>query len=235
LRASGSLFDVEQFRRESQRLAVIRAVTVPTLVLGSTQSIDVVNPDALRARGVELARRRGGGGAVSLAPGDPLWLDCWIPRDDPLWSADVAAAGAWAGAWWVDALAGLGLSGLEVHAGRAAPGDFGELICFAGRGPGEVFRAGQKVVGLSQWRSREGALFSSCAYLQWDPAPLLALLALDEQTAHEVARALAPMAAGLAALASSVRDLAEVRDRLLASFPAFAVTSRPDGRALGEP
>ncbi len=235
MRASGSLFDVEQFRGERHRLAVVRAVTAPTLVLGSTQPTEVVDPAAVRARGVELTRRRGGGGAVYLAPGDPLWLDCWIPRDDPLWNADVAAAAEWAGAWWVDALADLGLSGLEVHAGRVVPGDFGELICFAGRGPGEVFRAGQKVVGLSQWRSREGALFSSCAYLQWDPVPMLALLELDEQSALELARALTPTAVGLAALAPPVRDLAEVRDRLLASFPAFEVTSGPDGRALGEP
>jgi lipoate---protein ligase len=235
LRAPGSLFDVEQFRSEPHRLAVVRAVTAPTLVLGSTQPTEVVDPDAVRAGGVELARRRGGGGAVYLAPGDPLWLDCWIPRDDPLWNADVGAAAEWAGAWWVDALAGLGLSDLEVHAGRAAPGDLGELICFAGRGPGEVFHAGQKVVGLSQWRSREGALFSSCAYLQWDPAPMLALLDMDEQTALELADALTPTAVGLGALAPSGRDLAEARERLLASFPAFGMTSRPDGHALGEP
>ncbi len=89
-------------------------------------------------------------------------------------------SGSARGGWtpWLE----LGLSGLEVHAGRAVPGDLGELICFAGRGPGEVFSAGQKVVGLSQWRSREGALFSSCAYLHWDPVPMLTLLNLDEQT-----------------------------------------------------
>ncbi len=129
---------------------------------------------------MELARRRGGGGAVYLGPGEQLWLDVWIPRDDPLWVADVSAAAEWVGAWWMEALAGAGQYGFDVHRGRSVPGDLGDLVCFAGRGPGEVFHAGAKVVGLSQWRAREGALFSSCAYLHWDPAPLLALVHVEE-------------------------------------------------------
>ncbi len=149
---------------------------VPTLVLGSTQATELVAAALLPGSGVELARRRGGGGAVYLSPGGQLWLDVWIPRDDPLWVADVSAAAEWVGAWWTAALADVGQHGFEVHRGRSVPGAFGDLVCFAGRGPGEVFQGGRKVVGLSQWRSREGTLFSSCAYLRWDPAPLLALL-----------------------------------------------------------
>ena len=68
------------------------------------------------------------------------------------------------------------------------PGRFGDLVCFAGRGPGEVFHGDRKVVGLSQWRAREGALFSSCAYLRWDPAPLLALVDVDEEARAGLAR-----------------------------------------------
>ena len=132
-----------------------------------------------------LARRRGGGGAVYLEPGDPLWLDAWVPRDDPLWRFDVTQAAAWVGEWWVDALSGLGLGAFEVHGGRVVPGALGELVCFAGRGPGEVFHRGRKVVGLSQWRAREGALFSSCAYGRWDPVPMLGLLDTDDETAAE--------------------------------------------------
>ena len=52
----------------------------------------------------------------------------------------------------------------------------GDVVCFAGRGPGEVFVGRRKVVGLSQWRARQGALFSSCAYLRWDAAVLAGLL-----------------------------------------------------------
>ena len=80
------------------------------------------------------------------------------------------------------------------------------------------------MVGLSQWRAREGALFSSCAYLRWDPAPLLALVDVEEGARAGLARDLAPMAAGLAELEPPAADVAGVRGLLLDSFPAFGVT-----------
>ena len=95
---------------------------------------------------------------------------------------------------------GFGQHGFDVHRGRSVPGAFGDLVCFAGRGPGEVFHGLAKVVGLSQWRAREGALFSSCAYLRWDPGPLLALLDLENEGRAVLARDLAPLAVGLAEL-----------------------------------
>ncbi len=107
------------------------------------------------------------------------------------------------------------------------PGDLGDLVCFAGRGPGEVFSGPRKVVGLSQWRAREGALFSSCAYLHWDPAPLLALVDLDEGAREHLARDLAPMAAGLADLEPPIVDLDHVRALLLDSFRDFGLTGMP--------
>jgi lipoate---protein ligase len=228
-----SLFDVEQFRSEPRRAAVARAVSRPTLVLGSTQPTELVGPSAMRERGVALARRRGGGGAVYLGPGEQLWLDAWIPRDDPLWMRDVSVAAEWVGAWWMDALALVGLQGFDVHTGRSAPGDLGDLVCFAGRGPGEVFHESAKVVGLSQWRAREGALFSSCAYLRWDPASLLALVHVDEDERDELARQLAPLAVGLAELDPPVADLERVRELLLGSFPGFGLRPGPDGGTPG--
>jgi lipoate-protein ligase A len=227
LPASPSHFDVEQFRHETQRLAVARLVTVPTLVLGSTQPTDVIDADAMRAHGVELARRRGGGGAVYLGPDQQLWLDAWIPRDDPLWLRDVSAAAEWVGAWWTSALAGMGQRGLDVHRGRSVPGDLGDLVCFAGRGPGEVFAGTRKVVGLSQWRAREGALFSSCAYLRWDPASLLALLDVDREDRPGLARRVEHLAAGLTELEPPLADVDGVRSRLLESLPSFSVTGPP--------
>ena len=225
--APESLFDVEQFRSRGQRVAVAREVTVPTLVLGSTQTADLVDSTTLAGGGVELARRRGGGGAVYLAPGGQLWLDVWIPRDDPLWVADVSAAAEWVGMWWTAALAGVGQHDLEVHHGRSVPGAFGDLVCFAGRGPGEVFEGRRKVVGLSQWRAREGSLFSSCAYLRWDPAPLLALLDVGDDVHGELARGLASAAAGLADLSAGAGDLSHLRAALLGSLPTFVVTGPP--------
>ncbi len=221
---SPDLFDVEQFRAEPRRLAVAREVTGPTLVLGSTQPTELVAGAAMRERGVALARRRGGGGAVYLGVGEQLWLDAWIPRDDPLWTVDVSTAAEWVGAWWMEALTGIGQGGFGVHTGRSVPGELGELVCFAGRGPGEVFRGVSKVVGLSQWRAREGTLFSSCAYLRWDPVPLLALMEVDETARAALARDLTPMAVGLAEIDPPVADLDRIRAVLLDSFRDFGVT-----------
>jgi lipoate-protein ligase A len=219
--SSSSYFDIEQFRGEPRRRALVRDVGGPTLVLGSTQAPELVDPLAMRQREVELARRRGGGGAVYLEPGSPLWLDAWIPRDDPLWVSDVSVAAEWVGAWWTDALAQLGARGLVVHTGRSVPGDLGELVCFAGRGPGEVFEGARKLVGLSQWRSREGALFSSCAYVAWDPMPLLELLNIDDHSQAELAPRLAQVAVGLRQLAAPVTDASRLRELLLGTFPSL--------------
>jgi lipoate---protein ligase len=220
---SPSLFDVEQFRAERRRVAVARDVVGPTLVLGSTQPTELVGAAAMRESGVELVRRRGGGGAVYLEPGGQLWIDAWIPRDDPLWMADVSVATEWVGAWWMEALAGTGQHGLEVHTGRSVPGELGTLVCFAGRGPGEVFNGVRKVVGLSQWRAREGALFSACAYLHWDPARLLALVDVDAAVRDVLARDLGPLAVGLGDLEPPVTALEQVRVALLGSFPGFGM------------
>jgi lipoate---protein ligase len=204
------------------RVALAREVERPVLVLGSTQPTELVDGPAMRGRGIELARRRGGGGAVYLEPGAQLWVDAWVPRDDPLWILDVSAAAEWVGRWWMDALGGFGLSGFSVHAGRAAPGELGDLVCFAGRGPGEMFHGARKVVGLSQWRAREGALFSSCAYVRWNPVRLLELIYAAAHVREGMERELTSVAVGLAELDPPVTDLGDVRDRLIGSFPAFA-------------
>lgn len=168
-----------------------------------------------------MARRRGGGGAVYLEPGNHLWMDAWVPRDDPLWSYDVSVAAEWVGRWWVQALSESGGpkgAAFSIHTGRSVAGRLGELVCFAGRGPGEVFEGDRKVVGLSQWRSREGALFSSCAYASWDPEALLDLLDFGEGERAELADELRGVAVGLRHLSTPVTDLSPVRERLADSF-----------------
>jgi hypothetical protein len=121
----------------------------------------------------------------------------------------------------VEELAGLGHHGFDVHTGRASPGRLGELVCFAGRGPGEVFHGARKLVGLSQWRAREGALFSSCAYLRWEPAALLELMLLEPPLHHAMTRDLIPLAVGLGELDPAVAELGPLRERLLGSFTEF--------------
>lgn len=217
---------MEQFRPARRRVAVVREVAHPTLVLGSTQPADLVSPVAVRERSVELVRRRGGGGAVYLEPGGHLWVDAWIPRDDVLWAHDVSVAAEWVGRWWVDALVGVGVGAgaagvLSVHTGRSVPGALGDLVCFAGRGPGELFVDDRKIVGVSQWRSREGSLFSSCVYVEWDAEPLVELLSFDEVTRSELAGALRDVAVGVGTMSPFVRDLAGVRERLVTAFPGI--------------
>jgi len=140
-------------------------VTGPALVLGSTQR-------PVEVPGVEVVRRRSGGGAVWVAPGDPLWVDVDLARDDPRWEDDVGRSFLWLGQAWADALAELGVAA-EVHEGAFEPGRWGRQVCFAGRGPGEVFVGGRKVVGIAQRRTRSGARFQCAALRSWDPDPLL--------------------------------------------------------------
>ncbi len=210
-------------------MALARLVERPTLVLGSTQPVELVARLRVKERGVDVARRRGGGGSVFLQPGDHVWIDSWIPRHDPLWDVDVSAAAAWVGAWWCEALATLGVGGLDVHSGRSVPGELGELVCFAGRGPGEVFHHGRKVTGLSQWRGREGALFSSCAYAHWDPVPLIELVHVDDAVRAGLVRDLTDTAVGVAELSDGVVDLSVLRDELVSSFGSWPVEGGRSG------
>lgn len=214
---------------------MVQAATRPTLVLGSTQSPNVISDVAAAAAGVAVERRRGGGGAVLLKPGDHLWLDAWIPRTDPLWLMDVAVAAEWVGAWWSAALRSSGVDDVHVHVGKSEPGEFGDLVCFAGRGPGEVFAGQRKLVGLSQWRAREGALFSSCVYRRWEPDALAALFVTDEDDGGRdgagggdsgpggLADAVRGVAVGVAELLpGSAGDLTALGDSLLRSFALLA-------------
>ena len=48
-----------------------------------------------------------------------------------------------------------------VHEGPLEDEPDYRVVCFAGRGPGEVFVEGRKAVGLTQWRVREGLFVST--------------------------------------------------------------------------
>ncbi len=180
-------FDVERYRAAPRRRAVVRRCPSPTLVLGSTQPDAVVDQAALARHAMTVARRRSGGGAVLLGPDDPLWVDLWVPRGDPLFRDDAARAVDWVGDWWSAALAQVGFGPTEVSRAVQPVDEVAVLVCFAGLGAGEVHRSGRKVVGVAQWRSREGALVHCAAYRRWSPEPLLDLLDWPG-TGREVAR-----------------------------------------------
>jgi lipoate---protein ligase len=170
----------------------------PALVLGSAQRDEVADAAACSAAGVEIVRRRSGGGAVLVVPGELLWLDLVLPAGDELWQDDVGRAFQWVGETWRRALADLGVVA-HVHTGGLVRTRWSPLVCFAGLGPGELTLAGgAKAVGISQRRTRDAARFQCAAVHRWDPAALLRLLALDDADRAAGAVELAGAAAGLA-------------------------------------
>lgn len=179
--------------------AAIRVLTVerPTLVLGSTQSDDDVDRPTAAAAGIDVIRRRSGGGAV-LLDHSVLWVDVDLPRTDPRWTDDVSTAAIWLGGAWVDALAEVGVTNAQAHSGAMVSPPLARVVCFAGLAPGEVTVDGAKVVGISQRRTRAGARFQCSVPFEWD-APLHSRLlapgvrcvagALDEVRVRTVDRA----------------------------------------------
>jgi lipoate-protein ligase A len=175
------------------RAAWVLDATAPALVLGSTQSEELVDGEAAAAAGIDVARRRSGGGAVLVLPGEMAWVDVILPAGDPLWDDDIARAAHWLGRAWQSALAELGVGSTEVHEGALACGPLGRLVCFAAVGAGEVTVAGgdgpRKVVGVSQRRTRVAARFQCAAYRRWEPDPLARLLRLDPEGRRAIAGA----------------------------------------------
>ena len=163
---------------------------VEAVVLGSTQSDAVIDVEKCRRSGVDIVRRRSGGGVVHLTPSGIAWLDVVLPIENPLWDRDVTTSSFWVGEVWIEALASLGIEGLHQHRGSLERSEISDLICFAGKGPGEVFLAnGSKVVGISQRRTRTHARFQCAVSLEWDPARLLELLNEPKPDLAEVANA----------------------------------------------
>ncbi len=167
------LIDYDRLRSTEVATVFVRTTSAPLVVLGSAQPIETLELDALGT--VAVRRRRGGGGVVLLGRGD-LWVDWWVPAGDPRWSPDVHATALAVGDRWARVLgARLGVR-VEVHRGRLVTDPSRPGVCFAGRGPGEVFVAGLKAVGVTQWRVREGAFVSTllAATAQARLAPALA-------------------------------------------------------------
>jgi lipoate-protein ligase A len=171
----------------------------PALVLGSTQGPESVDGRRLEAMGIDLVRRRSGGGAVLLEPGRSVWVDVFIPRHDPRWDDDVHRSFLWLGEAWVAALDELGLAA-EVHRGGLERTAWSDQVCFAAVGTGEVTLDGAKAVGLSQRRTRGGARLQCVVYRSWDASPLGALIGVDPALLPPVATVDRPEAAIRAAL-----------------------------------
>ncbi|MCR1781857.1 hypothetical protein KVF89_04860 [Nocardioides carbamazepini] len=168
----------------------------PALVLGSAQDHTVADAVATAAAGVEVVRRRSGGGAVYVDPARSVWLDVVVPRHDPRWSEDVRTSVYWLGEAWQRALATLGLE-TELYRGGLEQTAWGRLVCFAALGPGEVLVGGRKLVGISQRRTRAGARFQCIAYEHWDPYDVLDLVTLSEEDRRRAGADLRDRATGV--------------------------------------
>ena len=173
------------------------------VVLGSAQRSDSVDRARLAARGWSLARRRSGGSAVLVGPGECRWVDLVVPAGDALWDADVGRAARWVGECWTDALRAAGFEA-EVHEGPMARTRWSPLVCFAGLAAGEVTVGGAKVVGVSQRRTRAATLLQCALLERWQPADLLDVLALDDADRSAAVTDLAGVAAGVGARAGDV-------------------------------
>ena len=149
------LYDYQVVRNLPEATALVVHVSETFHILGSTQQATLLSQPV-----DNLRQRRGGGGVVRIEP-DDVWLDLWIPRDDPRYIDDVTDMAVQVGKWWAGALDYYLETPVEVATSmEVLRGDYA-AACFAGRGPGEVFGGTRKLVGVTQWRVREGAFIAT--------------------------------------------------------------------------
>jgi lipoate-protein ligase A len=182
----------------------VHVVEVPAIVLGSTQPDDVVDRRACERAGIDVARRRSGGGAVLLVPGEVTWVDVVLPvghdqigtfgRDvhDPVRRLGGALAST------IRSRAGIDVHGASPVrvASAMEPTEWSRTVCFDGLGPGEVVIDGHKAIGMSQRRSR-GAVRIQCAwYRRHEPDDILELLSPAHRPPAGVLRRASPIEPG---------------------------------------
>lgn len=153
------LFDVEPLRTLDRSTLGVLGRDGPVVVLGARQPIHDLDVTALERDGIAICRRHGGGGAVLLRPAD-RWVELWLRAAPGARDHDVRSSAYLVGGWWRAALAVHGVDA-TAHRGAVLGADQGSVACFAGLGPGELTLGDQKILGISQWRVREGALVSS--------------------------------------------------------------------------
>lgn len=183
-RETGSAQDLHERSASSLAPPTARVVRIleadsPALVLGSGQQKASVDTGLAARMGIAVARRRSGGGAVLVGPDLAIWVDLVVPTGDPLWDDDVGRAAWWVGEAWSQAAREAGIEPVEVWKGPMVRHPWSDRICFAGVGPGEVLCGPHKLVGISQRRTRDGALFQTAVLCQWDPQLLVSLLSTE--------------------------------------------------------
>lgn len=162
---------------EPKRTLRVCIPEMSAIVIGSTQPDTDVNKDIAQALGIEVVRRRSGGGAVLVEESDIVWFDVLIPRDDILWNDDVGHAFMWLGNAISDVLStAFGVANVNLHDGALIQTKWSRKVCFAGLGPGECTVNNKKVVGIAQRRTRAGAMFQVSINKRFDAEKLARLL-----------------------------------------------------------
>ena len=164
---TGTAADFHAMELPAERALWWCQVQDPTVILGSTQTVDDVDQNIAVESGLLVSRRRSGGGAVFVHPTDSVWVDITISRNDPLWKDDVVQSMLWLGDLFVAALSSWVQA--QVYRDSFSTGVDGRVVCFASSSPGEVFVGTDKLVGISQRRSRDGSRFQCVLYRQWQP------------------------------------------------------------------
>ncbi|MDG2027376.1 MAG: hypothetical protein P8J50_09720 [Acidimicrobiales bacterium] len=178
-RRTGAAADLHAWEPPEESIPTVDSMNVEraALALGSAQDDDVVDADSATRNGIEVVRRRSGGGAVLLVPDEHIWIDLWLPAGDCRWNDDVVVASAWVADVWIAAAREVGLENLRMHAGPQTGDDWAREVCFTGAGPGEVFSGDRKLVGLSQRRTRDWARFQCLVHRRWDSDATFGLMA----------------------------------------------------------
>jgi lipoate-protein ligase A len=169
----------------------------PAVVLGGAQPAGDVDEQEAARRGYQVARRRSGGGAVLVGPEECVWIDMVVPAGDRLWDPDVSRAAWWVGDLMASALESLGLTPAGAWKQAMVRSRWTSKVCFTGLAAGEVTVAGKKVVGVSQRRTRQGALIQTATLCRWRPADLIGVLAVDDDEAARAEADLSDVACGI--------------------------------------
>ena len=176
------------------------------VVLGSTQGVSLLNLAEVDRLGLDVVRRRSGGGAVLVEPDGATWFDVVLPAGDPRWHDDVAAAATWVGRCCAEAFRDLGVDA-DDPVTLPTRTRWSPLVCFAGLGVGEVTVGGAKAVGISNG-GPAAARFQVSILHRWDPDVIAGLLALTPgeqvELAGELVEAASPLACDPAELRSSL-------------------------------
>lgn len=178
-RGAPSAFHALELLDAPEPLVLVCEPDRDAVVLGSSQRVELLDAAACATQGLEVARRRSGGGAVLVEQGAMCWFDVVVPADHPGFApvaADVTSSMVWLGRRVAAALGSLAVSGAAVHEAPMRYTAWSRLVCFAGTGAGEVRLRAGKLAGVSQRRRRLGARFQCMVHTSWNPARLLAVL-----------------------------------------------------------